>query len=205
MTGVKTGRTVHFALMNKASAWAVQALDKAVVTLPMGLKGIHSDTGSELPVDLWCRRHGAAFLRGRPAHKNDNCYAGQKNYAAVREIVGYFRCQEAAGAAGLQAVYDAYNSLLNLYYPCMKQIRCERAGAKKKRIYDRGKTPFRRLPEQPFENRLEERRVKTAALALKECTDLAEQKLQMDGAFDSLLACAHDVPVLSRRGTDRHG
>jgi hypothetical protein len=44
-----------------------------------------------------------------------------------------------------------------------------------------------------------------AALALKECTDLVEQKLKMDRAVDSLLVCAHDVPVLPRRGTDRHG
>jgi hypothetical protein len=31
------------------------------------------------------------------------------------------------------------------------------------------------------------------------------QKLTMERAVDSLLACAHDVPVLPRRGTDRHG
>jgi hypothetical protein len=40
--------------MNKASAWVVLALDKAGSALPMGLKGIHSDTGSEFinkPVD----------------------------------------------------------------------------------------------------------------------------------------------------------
>jgi hypothetical protein len=54
----------------------------------------------------------------------------------------------------------------------MKQINCERVGAQKKRIYDQGKTPFQRLLEHPFEDRLEERRVKTAALALKDTTDL---------------------------------
>jgi hypothetical protein len=32
--------------------------------------------------------------------------------------------------------------------------------------------------EQPFEDRLEERRVKMAALALKDATDLVEQKLR---------------------------
>ncbi|MDR0689611.1 MAG: hypothetical protein LBG08_05020 [Spirochaetaceae bacterium] len=48
MTDVKTGWTIHFALMNKASTWVLQALD---TVLPMGLKGIHSDTGSELSTD----------------------------------------------------------------------------------------------------------------------------------------------------------
>jgi transposase InsO family protein len=208
MTDVKTGWTIHFALMNKASTWVLKALDKAVTALPMGLKGIHSDTGSEFinkPVDLWCQRHGVDFSRGRPTHKNDNCYVEQKNYATVRKIVGYFRYQGTAGVAALQAVYDAYNPLLNLYFPCMKQVSCERVGAKKKRKYDEAKTPFQRLLEQPFEDRLEERRIKMAALALKDTTVLVEQKLKMDKAVDSLLNCAHDVPVTPRRGTERHG
>jgi hypothetical protein len=208
MTDVKTGWTVHFALMNKAATWVVQALDKAFTALPMGLKGIHSDTGSEFinkPVDLWCQRHAVEFSRGRPTHKNDNCYVEQKNYATVRKIVGYFRYQGAAGLAALQAVYDAYNPLLNLYYPCMKQISCERIGAKKKRTYDQAKTPFQRLLEQPFEDKLEEKRVKTAALNLKDATSLVEQKQKMDRAVDNLLTCAHDVPVIPRRGTPGHG
>jgi transposase InsO family protein len=208
MTDVKTGWTIHFALMNKASTWVLTALDKAAQMLPMGLKGIHSDTGSEFinkPVDLWCQRNHVEFSRGRPTHKNDNCYVEQKNYATVRKTVGYFRYQGAAGVAALQAVYDAYNPLLNLYYPCMKQISCERVGAKKKRKYDEAKTPFQRLLEQPFEDRFEERRVKTAALTLKEAVVLVEQKLKMDKAVDNLLNCAQDVPVIPRRGTERHG
>jgi transposase InsO family protein len=72
MTDVKTGWTVHFALMNKASSWVLTALDRALTSLPMGLKGIHSDTGSEFinkPVGLWCRRRGVDFSRGRPPIK----------------------------------------------------------------------------------------------------------------------------------------
>jgi hypothetical protein len=41
--------------------------------------------------------------------------------------------------------------------------------------------------KQPFEDRLEERRVKMATLALKDATDLAEQKLKTDQAVDRLL------------------
>jgi hypothetical protein len=209
MTDVKTGWTIHFALRNKAATWVTQALDKAFALLPMGLKGIHSDTGSEFinkPVDLWCQRHGVEFSRGRPTHKNDNCYVEQKNYATVRKVVSYFRYEGEDGVAALQAVYDAYNPLLNLYYPCMKQISCERIGAKKKRIYDSPRTPIQRLLEQSFENKLEDRRVKLVALALKEAATLVEQKLRMDKAVDHLLNTAHAVPVISpRRGANRHG
>jgi hypothetical protein len=49
-----------------------------------------------------------------------------------------------------------------------------------KKNHDQGKTPFQRLLEQPVEDRLEERRVKMAALTLKDTTDLVEQKLKMD-------------------------
>jgi hypothetical protein len=56
--------------------------------------------------------------------------------------------------------------------------------------YDATNTPFQRFLEQPFEDTLEAARVKTAALALKERTDLVEQKQMMNRAFDNLLACA---------------
>jgi transposase InsO family protein len=72
MTDVKTGWTVHFALLNKASVWVIQTLDKAFSLLPIGLKGIHSDAGSEFinkPLDPWRQRHGVAFSRGRPTRK----------------------------------------------------------------------------------------------------------------------------------------
>jgi hypothetical protein len=141
--------------------------------------------------------------RSRPTRKNDNCSVEQKNSAAVRKIAGYFRCREAAGATALQAVYDARNPLLNRHDPCMKQVRGERVGAEKKRTYDLAKTPFPRLFEQPFEDRLAERRAK--AVALKDSTELVEQKQKMDRAVDRLPNGAQDMPVLPRRGTARQG
>ncbi|MDR0527049.1 MAG: transposase family protein [Spirochaetaceae bacterium] len=169
MTDVKTGWTVHFALMNKAACRVEKGLDMALKTLPMGIKGIHSDTGSEFinrPIDKWCQRHSVEFSRGRPTHKNDNCYVEQKNYATVRKIVDCFRCTGETGVAALQAVYNAYDPLLNLYFPCMKQVSCERIGAKKKRRYDEAKTPLLRLLACSFENKLEELRVKHNALTI---------------------------------------
>jgi len=120
MTDVKTGRTVHFALRNKAAVWVTKALETASKLLPMGLKGIHSDTGSEFinkPAGRWRQRNHAGFTRGRPAHKNDNCYVERKNYAAVRRVAGCFRYQGESGAAALQAVYDACDPLLRHVLP----------------------------------------------------------------------------------------
>jgi hypothetical protein len=70
-----------------------------------------------------------------------------------------------------------------LYYPHMKQISCERTRAKKKRNYDLPKTPLQRLLEQPFEDKLEGRRVKLAAL--KEAAALVEQKQRMDAPTEA--------------------
>jgi hypothetical protein len=209
MTDVKTGWTIHLALKNKAALWVRNALEMALKRLPMGLKGIHSDTGSEFinePVDTWCKAHRVEFTRGRPTHKNDNCYVEQKNYATVRKVVGYARYEDDAGVTALQAVYDAYDPLLNLYYPCMKQISCQRIGAKKKRKYDAAKTPLQRLLECPFDDSLEGIRIKQDSLRLKETVLLVVQKNLMDKAVEHLLKMAHDVPViLPRRGGNRHG
>jgi hypothetical protein len=203
MTTVKTGWTVHFALIlgGKGLGQDLYGPSHGIAGHPFRhRRRIYQQTRRPL-----APRHGVRFSRGRPTHKNDNCYVEQKNYATVRKIVGYFRYEGPAGVAALQAVYDAYNPLLNLYYPCMKQISCTRVGAKKIRRYDEAKTPFQRLLEQPFEDKLEERRVKMAALALKDTTALVEQKQQMDQAVDTLIASAHAVPVIPRRGTNRHG
>jgi hypothetical protein len=209
MTDVKTGWTVHFALRNKAALWVKQALEMARISLPMGLKGIHSDTGSEFinePVDKWCKAHSVEFTRGRPTHKNDNCYVEQKNYATVRKIVGYARYEGEEGISALQAVYSAYDPLLNLYYPCMKQVSCERIGAKKKRHYDAAKTPFQRLLEQPFGDVLEGIRVKQDALKFRDSIPLVEQRDLLDKAVDHLLNSAHALPAIAPRpGAQHHG
>jgi hypothetical protein len=206
MTDVKIGWTIHYALRNKAAVWVKTALEMAYTSLPMGLKGIHSDTGSEFinePIDTWCRKHHVEFTRGRPTHKNDNCYVEQKNYATVRKIVGYARYEGEDAVAALQAVYNAYDLLLNLYYPCMKQISCERIGAKKKRKYDIARTPLQRLLEQKFEDVLEGIRVKHDALELKEATHIVEQRDIMDKAVDHLFSIAHDVPAYIPRNVDK--
>ncbi|MDR1901989.1 MAG: hypothetical protein LBQ88_06895 [Treponema sp.] len=51
------------------------------------------------PVDKRRKAHGVEFTGGRPARKNDNCYVEQKNYAAVRKVVGYARYEEDGGLA----------------------------------------------------------------------------------------------------------
>jgi transposase InsO family protein len=62
--------------------------------LPFPLKGVHYDNGMEFinePLLDWCLARHIEPTRTRPYHKNDNWYAEQKNFDAVRKTVGYFR------------------------------------------------------------------------------------------------------------------
>jgi hypothetical protein len=132
--------------------------------------------------------------------------------AEQKKIATEFAPCRKAGKGEKSRILDEYLALSGgksrkyaLFKLNMKQVGCERVGAKKKRTCDEAKTPFQRLLEQPFEDGLEERRVKIAALALKETVVLAAQKQKMDQAVDSLLNCVQDVPVIPRCGTARYG
>jgi hypothetical protein len=122
----------------------------------------------------------------------------QKNYATVRKITGYFRYEGDEGVSALQAVYNAYDRLLNFYYPCMKLQSTERVGSKKIRHYDQARTPFQRTLER---NDVPQD-IKLRLIDTKTGTGLLEQKDIMDKAVAHLLNLAHSVPVLAhpRRG-----
>jgi gamma-glutamylcyclotransferase (GGCT)/AIG2-like uncharacterized protein YtfP len=53
------------------------------------------------------------LTRSRPYQKNDNCYAEQKNFDAVRKTVGYFRFDTPAEYAALAEVYRFLCPLYN--------------------------------------------------------------------------------------------
>jgi hypothetical protein len=81
----------------------------------------------------------------------------------------------------------------------MKQVSCERVGAKKKRKYDEAKTPFLRLLDCSFEDKLEGLNVKHNAMAIKDSCNLVGQKELLDKAIDNLLKIAQDVPMLPNK------
>jgi hypothetical protein len=195
ITDVATGWTVHYALKNKAHKWVRAALELLRLTSIFPFFAIHSDSGSEFlnsALFNWAKEHHIRFTKGRTGIKNDNCYVEQKNNASVRHIVGYCRFSGDAAAAALQAVYDAYDPLLNLYYPCMKLISKVRVGSKYKKHYDTARPPFQRLLEREDvpENK------KLALIDLKTATHLVEQKLLVDLAIDTLLKAAETFPAV---------
>jgi hypothetical protein len=124
------------------------ALHRVRLRLPMGLRELHTDNGGEFLNGVlypYCRRAGIRFTRGRPYKKNDQAYVEQKNWAAVRRMVGYARYSSKAAYAQLGRVYEPLRRYVNFFQPIRKLVSKERVGAKVVKRYDRAQTPYQRL------------------------------------------------------------
>ena len=120
--------------------------------LPFALRSVDIDNGSE-----FLNWHIKAYLserqdkpsvhltRSRPYHKNDNAHIEQKNWTHVRQLIGYDRLGEEACVEALNAVYEDWNLLQNLFCPTMKLKEKRREGGKYHKSYFPAQTPAERL------------------------------------------------------------
>jgi transposase InsO family protein len=116
--------------------------------LPVPLRELHTDNGGEFLNTLlqpWCRREGIRCTRGRAYKKNDQAWVEQKNWRAVRRLVGYDRYSTQAAFAQLGRLYALVGAYLNFLQPVRKLVGKERVGAKVTKRYDAAATPYRRL------------------------------------------------------------
>jgi len=97
----------------------------------------------------WCERHQITFTRARPANKNDGCHVEQKNWAVVRQVVGYHRYDTASELLLLNEIWQLQSKLTNYFYPQQKLISKVRDGAKVSKKYDTATTPFHRAIDHP--------------------------------------------------------
>jgi hypothetical protein len=192
--------TVHYPLRNKAFRWIYLAFEHALTVLPIPLRILHADNGSEFinhALRLWCQNMGIGLARSRSNRKNDNCFVEQKNYASVRKIVGYGRFAGEKGVAALGAVYAHYDNLLNYFYPCQKLLSKERRGSRVKKTYDRPQTPFDRV----IADREIPQALKEKLIACKAAVDLMAEMAAMQKSVDKLPVLADPVPVLISKRT----
>jgi hypothetical protein len=116
--------------------------------LPFPLREWHCDNGSEfLNAHLlgWCRREGIRCTRGRPYRKNDQAWAEQRNWLAVRRVVGYDRFSSRAAFTVLQRLYALLRLQHNFFRPVRKLLSKQRVGGKVRKRYDAPQTPYQRL------------------------------------------------------------
>ena len=152
MLDVKTRWVELAALRNRSQATVTAAIRDCQMRLPYPLRGLDSDNGAEfINYDLkhFCEQEHITFTRCRPYKKNDQAYVEQKNWTAVRQVVGYERYECERARAQLQALYQPLRLYLNFFQPVMVLVEKQRMGAKVIKRYDVPKTPYQRVLEAP--------------------------------------------------------
>lgn len=149
---VKTRWTELLGLVNRSQATVSAAIAACRQHLPYPLRGLDSDNGSEFinnDLKRYCEAEKITFTRCRPWKKNDQAYVEQKNWTAVRQVVGYDRYEGQRACAALNALYEPLRLYINFFQPVMVLISKERQGARVKKRYDQAQTPYRRVLESP--------------------------------------------------------
>ena len=147
VTDIATGWTVNRSVRNKAQRWVFEALEHVIGQFPFPIIGIDSDNGSEFINDhllRWCVERKITFTRSRPGNKNDGAHVEQKNWARVRELVGYYRYDTAAELAKLNEIWELDAKFTNYFLPQQKLIFKQRNGAKVTKRHDTATTPHQR-------------------------------------------------------------
>lgn len=147
VTDIATGRTVNRSVRNKAAKWVFEALEHVITVFPFPILGIDSDNGSEFINEhllKYCIEHHITFTRSRPGNKNDGAHVEQKNWARVRELVGYLRYDTSAELAKLNEIWDLDRIFTNYLLPQQKLIDKHRRGAKVIKKHDVPATPHQR-------------------------------------------------------------
>lgn len=147
VTDIATGWTVNRSVRNKAAKWVLEALEHVSAVFPFPILGIDSDNGSEFINDhlfAYCQEHQITFTRSRPGNKNDGAHVEQKNWAGVRELVGYLRYDTPAELAKLNEIWELDRLFTNYLLPQQKLVSKERHGAKITKKHDAPATPHQR-------------------------------------------------------------
>jgi hypothetical protein len=152
VTDIATGWTENRSVPGRALKWVMAAFDNIAAVMPFPILGLDSDNGSEfINFHLldWCRANHITFTRSRRGNKNDGCHVEQKNWTAVRTIVGYHRYDTFAELLVLNEIWTSQSLLSNYFYPQQKLVSKIRHGAKVTKKYDMATTPYRRAQADP--------------------------------------------------------
>lgn len=152
---IATGWCEVVPVMGKGERATVSSLELVQKRFPFAIRGLDSDNGGEyINHHLWryCRRRAIEFTRSRPYEKNDNAHVEQKNYTAIRQMVGYYRYDNTEQLALMERLYSESLRLLRNYcIPTRKRKSCEYdplTGKTRKHYYE-SKTPFQRVMQHP--------------------------------------------------------
>ena len=188
VTDIATGWTVNRSVRNKAQRWVFEALEYALGTFPFPILGIDSDNGSEFinaQLLRYCIEHKITFTRSRPYNKNDGAHVEQKNWARVRELVGYYRYDTPGELTKLNEIWELDTVFTNYLLPQQKLVFKQRNGAKVVKRYDRAATPHQRAVAHPEVRKQPVITMNATFKRLKPAT-LSRQILALTGELEAL-------------------
>ena len=150
-----SGWSEQAAIWGKGEMATKEQMDVIRKRLPFRLLGLDPDNGSEFinwQMFRYCEKNEITLTRSRPYKKNDNAHIEQKNYTAIRQLVGYDRLEKKEQQALLNDLYaNEWRLYLNFFQPTMKlKEKIKDTGTKKTtKKYFEAKTPYQRLMEHP--------------------------------------------------------
>jgi hypothetical protein len=189
VTDIATGWTENQTVRNKAQVHVFAALRQVVENLPFPIRGIDSDNGSEFinaQLFRYCVEHDLKFTRSRSGNKNDGAHVEQKNWTAVRQLVGYLRYDTEAELLLLNRIWQLQGLIGNHFYPQQKLISKVRDGAKITKKYDTAATPYARTTAHPDVQPLPKRRLRAQHASFNP----AAVQRQIQALADELLTLA---------------
>ena len=152
---IASGWSEQVAILGKGERHVTEGMEALRQRLPFPLLGLDSDNGSEFinySMLAYAKKHAITLTRSRPYKKNDNAHVEQKNWTAIRQLVGYERLDTEQQLDILNDLYvNEWRLYVNFFQPTMKvkeTTKDQVTGKKTKRYYE-AKTPHQRLMEHP--------------------------------------------------------
>lgn len=149
MTDVVTGWTENTSIRNNASKWITEGVEELQQRFPFPMVIFDSDCGGEFinhEVAGWLQARDIAQTRSRPYQKNDQAHVESKNNHVVRKHAFYWRYDTGQERELLNRLWELVSLRLNFFTPTKKAIgHTTTADGRKKRIYDKPATPWKRL------------------------------------------------------------
>ncbi|UUL75454.1 transposase family protein [Pseudarthrobacter sp. Fe7] len=197
VTDICTGWTVNRSVRNKAAKWVFEALEYVTAVFPFPILGIDSDNGSEFINEhllAYCHAQQITFTRSRPGNKNDGAHVEQKNWARVRELVGYLRYDTAGELGKLNEIWDLDRVFTNYLLPQQKLVSKQRYGAKVSKKHDTPATPHQRAIRHPRMRKSLVIRMNAAFKRIKPGA-LSRQILALTAELETLALAKKPAPI----------
>ena len=144
-----SGWTMLRTIRNNAYVHVHAGLEWMVGHTPVPVAGVDFDNGSEFMnwgVIAWADKKQIPVTRGRPYQHNDNAHVEQRNGDWVRRHAFRYRYETDAELNLLNELWALVMARKNHLLPCVKAVGWTHTTAgRKKRVYDKPRTPYQRL------------------------------------------------------------